>query len=203
MTPVKRLGLTGGIAAGKSKVAQLLRNKGIPVIDMDQLSRHILDTDKAVQDQVIQSMGPSILSEGKIDRFKLKELVFFDREKKQILESIIHPKVRKQFEELAQKAGTQGHQLVLCEAALLIESGFGKQLDGLVVVLAPDHLRKARLKARDHLSDKLIEEIFQSQVSEKERLEAANYVIQNDSNLQALTYQVDALLAVWKQKGLI
>ena len=203
MIAVKRLGLTGGIAAGKSEVARLFVQRGIPVIDMDQLSRELLDTDKRLQNQVIESLGTSFLTEGKIDRLKLKNLVFSDPQKKKLLESLIHPKVREQFEVLAQKEGTRGHKLVLCEAALLIESGYGKTLDGLVVVLAPEELRKSRLKTRDQLSDELIERIFQSQVSDQERIQAANYIIQNDSKIQTLSHQVEALLALWKHEGLL
>ena len=203
MIAVKRLGLTGGIAAGKSEAARLFVQRGIPVIDMDQLSRELLDTDKRLQNQVIESLGTSFLMEGKIDRLKLKNLVFSDPQKKKLLESLIHPKVREQFEALAQKEGTRGHKLVLCEAALLIESGYGKTLDGLVVVLAPEELRKSRLKTRDQLSDELIERIFQSQVSDQERIQAANYIIQNDSKIQTLSHQVEALLALWKQEGLL
>ncbi len=203
MIAVKRLGLTGGIAAGKSEAARLFVQRGIPVIDMDQLSRELLDTDKRLQNQVIESLGTSFLTEGKIDRLKLKNLVFSDPQKKKLLESLIHPKVREQFEVLAQKEGTRGHKLVLCEAALLIESGYGKTLDGLVVVLAPEELRKSRLKTRDQLSDELIERIFQSQVSDQERIQAANYIIQNDSKIQTLSHQVEALLALWKHEGLL
>jgi len=203
MSPVKRLGLTGGIAAGKSEVAQLFRAKGIPVIDMDLLSRQLLDSDKSLQNEVLSAMGHEIMTQGKIDRSKLRELVFSHPEKKKVLEALIHPKVRQEFERLAEKENAGGNSLVLCEAALLIESGYRNQLDGLVVVIAPEEVRRSRLKNRPGLTDALVDQIFNSQVKDGERLAAATYVINNDSHRDTLAPQVEALIAIWKQQGLI
>lgn len=203
MSRFVKIGLTGGIASGKSRVADLLKKAGIPVIDMDAISKSLLDHDPELQKKVISAFGPHILTQGKIDRGKVRELVFADPKKKQLLESWIHPIVRSEFERLASTEHQKGHQLVVCEAALLIEGGYRKSLDQLVVVLAPEALRIKRLMDRDRISQELAQQMIGTQCSDEQRKELANHLILNDQDERTLVQQVENLLKIWKKDGLI
>lgn len=203
MKSIVKIGLTGGIAAGKSEVARLLRESGIQIVDMDQLSKDLLTTDKELQKEVTQKMGPDILTDGSIDRAKLRAMVFSSLEKKKILEQLIHPRVRKTFEEISEQAFKEGKKLIICEAALLIEGGYRKTLDRLVVVWAPEGLRLQRLTQRDHISTELAKQMIATQVSDEERLAAATYIIKNDKDLAALKSQVLELISGWKKEHLL
>lgn len=203
MSRLIKVGLTGGIASGKSRVADLLKKRGIPVIDMDAISRSLLDRDSELQKKVISTFGPHVLTQGKIDRSKVRELVFADPNKKQLLESWIHPIVRSEFERLALTEHQKGHHLVVCEAALLIEGGYRKSLDQLVIVLAPEAVRMKRLMERDRISQELAQQMIRAQCSDEQRKELADHLILNDQDEQALIQQVENLLKIWKQDGLI
>ena len=129
-----RLGLTGGIASGKSAVAVMLRDMGFPVLDADSLAHKLIEPGQPAYDEVLREFGPSITdSQGRIDRTKLGAVVFADRTKLDRLNAIIHPRVSevvfKQFDEWARQ-GTRDAAFV--EAALIVESGIHKKLDGLV-----------------------------------------------------------------------
>lgn len=197
MSRITRVGLTGGIASGKSLVAKKLSELGIPVVDMDQLSKTLLESDPELQNQVKSLFGPSILTDGIIDRKKLRKAVFEDSHKKTQLEALIHPRVRKQFEELAEKAQAAGKKVIICEAALLIESGYGKTLDQLIIVLAPLEDRIQRLIARDGISKELALKMIQAQTSDEERRKRASYLIENDSTPEALFSKVETLVKEW------
>jgi len=203
MDSIVKIGLTGGIASGKSLVAKLLKHQGILVVDMDQLSRDLLDTSPTLQKEVIEWMGSGILTDGKIDRLKLRKLIFSDPNKKKQLESLIHPRVRSNFEEIAKAEHAKGRRLVVCEAALLLEGGYFKSLDRLIVVLCPEDVRKSRLLERDKISPELIDQMIRAQVGDEERLKHATYVLRNDSSPANLEKQVTELISSWRKENLI
>ena len=141
-----RLGLTGGIASGKSAVAAMLREIGFAVLDADSLAHKMIEPGQPACDEVLKEFGPSITdSSGRIDRAKLGAIVFADRAKLDRLNAIVHPLVAEvifgQFE-VWRRGGVR--DAVFVEAALLVESGIHKKLDGLVVVVRPDDVRCAR-----------------------------------------------------------
>lgn len=203
MDKLLKIGLTGGIASGKSLVAKMFSARGVLVIDMDKLSRDLLENDPTLQNEVINLMGSNIMTQGKIDRLKLRKLIFSDPSKKTSLEGLIHPRVRKQFEQMAQQEAQKGKRLVICEAALLIEGGYFRSLDRLIVVLAPENLRKQRLFDRDKISPELVDKMIQAQVTDEERLKRATHIIYNDSTLEHLEKQVQDLISSWKKENLI
>jgi len=203
MSSFTRVGLTGGIASGKSIVAKKLASYGIPVVDMDLLSKNLLESDPQLQKEVIELLGPSILSDHKINRKLIREAIFNDPKKKSQLETLIHPRVRKQFDTLALQAKESGKTLIVCEAALLIESGYRSQLDSLIVVLAPLEDRIARLVKRDSISEELALKMVNAQVSDSERRKLANEVIENKSTIEELEKQVDQLILKWNKTGLL
>lgn len=197
------MGLTGGIASGKSEVGRILLTKGIPVIDMDKIGKVLLDSDPAIQSDILATFGEEATTDHKIDRNKLRGLIFSNPANRKKLESIMHPRIRKEFERRAQEEEGKGNKLIICEAALLIESGYRNSLDKLTVVLAPETTRMNRLLAREPVAPEMAQQMLQAQVTDQERLAVADYVIENKSNLGILAKRVEDLLQQWKSEGLI
>ncbi|NBX92691.1 MAG: dephospho-CoA kinase [Proteobacteria bacterium] len=203
MSSLIKIGLTGGIGSGKSEVAQVFLGKGVDVINLDQVGRDLTDKDPQVHQAIVGLLGPQILTQGLIDRAKVRQLVFSDLKLKEKLEQIIHPKVKNTFEDLCHRAQTAGKKLVICEAALLIESGYQDFLDELIVVIAPSETRKERLVNRDKIPPQLAQQIIDAQAKDSERLKAATHIIQNSGSLAELRKQAEWHVSLWKAKGWI
>ena len=197
------MGLTGGIASGKSEVGRLLSAKGIPVIDMDKVGKTLLDTDSALQQEILACFGEQAVTDNKIDRSKLRSLIFSSPDNRKKLESMVHPRVRREFEKKAQEEEARGTKLIVCEAALLIESGYRTALNKLTVVIAPEATRMARLLSREAVSADMAQKMLRAQVTDSERLALADYVIENNGTLETLKNKVEELLGKWKKNGLI
>ncbi len=179
-------GLTGGIASGKSTVAQIFREKGIPVIDADQISRELTQEGGAAHAAILQRFGTN-------DRSKLRDLVFADPQAKTDLEAILHPLIQaKSTDEILRLAHM--HRLIVYEATLLVETGRSQELSGLITVEASHELQLARLSARNQFSPDLAESIINTQATSAERRQRANWVIENQSDLTTLKRQVEALI---------
>src|SRR5271168_91774 len=145
-----RLGLTGGIANGKSPVAAMVRERGFAVLDADSLAHKLIEPSQPAHNEILAAFGTDVVAAtGVIDRAKLGAIVFADRAKLDLLNAIVHPRVReailRQFEEW-QRNGNR--DAVFVEAALLVEAGFTKDLDGLVVAWSTPEQQLARLLAR-------------------------------------------------------
>ncbi len=185
----KVYGLTGGIASGKSTVAQLFTElAGIPVVDADRLTRALSAEGGAAHPLLLKRFGTA-------DRARLRELVFKDAEARRELEAILHPLIRTESErQLAEAAARSSTRTVLYEAALLVESGRHRDFDGLIVVQAPLDMRVRRLMARDQSDEEAARRIIAAQLSDEERAKAATYLIQNTGDLQELKAQVLLLI---------
>jgi dephospho-CoA kinase len=189
-----RLGLTGGIASGKSAVAAQLRDVGFAVLDADALAHKLIEPGQAAYAEVIQEFGPSITgSSGCIDRSKLGAVVFADRAKLDRLNAIVHPRVAEvilsQFE-VWRRAGVR--DAVFVEAALLVESGIHKKLDGLVVVWCRPEQQLERLLARG-LSETEARRRIAAQLPVEEKLGLATEKIDCSGSLEETRRQVEAL----------
>jgi dephospho-CoA kinase len=189
-----RLGLTGGIASGKSAVAAMLRDIGFAVLDADALAHKLIEPGQAAYAEVIQEFGPSITdSSGCIDRSKLGAVVFADRAKLDRLNAIVHPRVAEvilsQFE-VWRRAGVR--DAVFVEAALLVESGIHKKLDGLVVVWCRPEQQLERLFARS-LSETEARRRIAAQLPVEEKLGLATEKIDCSGSLEETRRQVEAL----------
>jgi dephospho-CoA kinase len=191
-----RLGLTGGIASGKSAVAAMLREKGFSVLDADSLAHKLIEPGQPAYDEVLQEFGQEVLAPGgRIDRAKLSAIVFQDRAKLDRLNAIVHPRVGefvfRQFEEW-QRAGTRDAAFV--EAALLIESGIHKKLDGLVVAWCEPEQQLQRLLDRG-LSESEARRRIAAQLPVEEKLRLATDRIDCSGSLDETRRQVEALAA--------
>jgi dephospho-CoA kinase len=189
-----RLGLTGGIASGKSAVAAMLREIGFAVLDADSLSHKLIEPGQAAYAEVIKEFGPSITdSSGRIDRSKLGAIVFPDRAKLDRLNAIVHPRVAEvilsQFE-VWRRSGVR--DAVFVEAALLVESGIHQKLDGLVVVWCTPEQQLERLLARG-LSESEARRRIAAQLPVEEKLRLATEKIDCSGPLEETRRQVEAL----------
>jgi len=189
-----RLGLTGGIASGKSAVSAMLREMGFAVLDADALAHKLIEPGQAAYAEVLQEFGPSITDpSGRIDRSKLGAVVFADRAKLDRLNAIVHPRVAEvvlsQFE-IWRRSGVR--DAVFVEAALLIESGIHKKLDGLVVVWCKPEQQVERLLARG-LSETEARRRIAAQLPVEEKLRQATEKIDCSGSLEETRRQVQAL----------
>lgn len=191
-----RLGLTGGIASGKSAVAAMLRELGFAVLDADSLAHKIIEPGQPAYDEVLREFGSAISDgQGRVDRVKLGALVFADRAKLDRLNAIVHPRVAeavlRQFAEW-QREGTRDAAFV--EAALLIESGIHQILGGLVVAWCRPEQQLQRLAARG-LSEEEARRRIAAQMPVEEKLRYATEKIDCSGNLEQTREQVQALAA--------
>ncbi len=181
------IGLTGGIGAGKSVVAQAWRAMGIPVIDADEVSRDQARPGGAAFAAVVAEFGPGILGpDGAIDRAALAAIVFADPERRRRLEALTHGEVLAEAGRRLSAMAQAGCRLAVVEAALLIETGLDRDLDGLVAVIAPEADRIRRVAARDGADEAAVRARMAAQVDDDRRRAAATAILDNDGDLDAL-----------------
>ncbi len=195
-----RLGLTGGIASGKSAVAAMLRDMGFPVLSADIASHKLMEPGQPAHDEIVQAFGPAIVSsDGHIDRVKLGAVVFADPAKLANLNAILHPRVEKimlqQFADW-QREGVRDAGFV--EAALLVEAGFDKKLDGLVVAWCEPGQQLERLRARGMSEIEACRRLA-AQMPVEEKLKHATYTIDCSRTMAETLAQVRALAAKLRQ----
>jgi dephospho-CoA kinase len=182
------IALTGGIGCGKSLAAQFFAELGALVIDADQLARAAIERGSAGFDEVVTLFGDSILKDGNIDRRALGEIVFKDQKAKVALENIIHPFVRKEFEEAV--ASLKGGQVLVYEIPLLYETNAHERFDLVITVESEMENRITRLRSRGmHVSE--IEGRIAAQATREQRIEIADFLIENDGSEDELLRQVE------------
>lgn len=183
------IGLTGGIASGKSLVSRTLKGLGMTVIDADDISHEILAHDTSIRQEVVRTFGKEVLNEeGEIDRGKLGRVVFFqDPEARKALESILHPPIRKAMWKRAQESR---NNYVVLDIPLLIETGAHERVDLVVVVYATRELQIQRLMARDEISRQEAMRKIETQLSLEEKVFAADYIINNTNSVEETEEQV-------------
>jgi dephospho-CoA kinase len=188
------IGLTGGIGSGKSQVAQYFSELGVPVVDADVIAHELVEPGSDALAEITAVFGDDILDDkGTLDRNKLAGIVFNDAQSKHKLESILHPRVREQIE--AYKVRYKDHPYILIVIPLLLESEQPFEVDRVLVVEAPEHIRIQRVQQRDGRSTEQIRNIIDSQVNDKQRRSAADDVIVNDNSLEKLKQSVEKLNA--------
>ena len=182
------IGLTGGIGCGKSLAAQYFAELGALVIDADQLARAAIERGSDGFDEVVAIFGDGILKDGNIDRRALGDLIFKDPAAKAQLENIIHPFVRREFEEVV--ASLKGDQVLVYEIPLLVETKAHEKFDVVITVESEMENRIARLRGRGmHISE--IEGRIAAQATREQRTEVADFLIENDGSEDELLRQVE------------
>jgi len=192
------IGLTGGIATGKSSVALFFTERGVAVIDADQLARDAVLPGSPALKQIVSFFGREVLThDGELDRTRLGQLIFSDPEKRRQLESILHPEIRKRAEERIAQAAEAGHQRLIYMAPLLIEAGATDRVDTVWVVTVRPEIQLERLMLRDGINREQAQRMIDSQMplSEKERYGS---VIIDNSGTEAETRMI--LETVWAKE---
>jgi len=193
--PYKVMGLTGGVASGKSLAADYFKEAGMHVIKADDIARALGDEGGAAHGAIMQRFGTN-------DRMKLRKIVFNDPLALKDLEAILHPLIRAEAIRMMKDIAEKAHgdkKIIIYEAALLVETKHYEDLDGLIVIHSPKDLRKRRLIWRDKITEDLAEKMIASQASDEDRVKVATEVIDNSGTKEQLKAQIEKLAKKLKQ----
>jgi dephospho-CoA kinase len=191
------IGLTGGIASGKTTVGRMLRELGAPVVDADLIARQVVEPGQPAYADIVREFGREVvLPDGALDRKRLGEIVFGDQARRRILEAITHPRIA-----MAAQAETAGHAaagqpVVIYEAALIVENRLHEALGGLIVVKATPEQQVERAMKRDGISEEHARARVASQLPLARKLEVATHVVDNTGTLDETRAQVERL---WRE----
>jgi len=191
-----KIGLTGGIGSGKTAVSEQFQRLGINIIDTDIISRELVNHNPAMLKKIVEIFSDNVLDgKGAIDRKKLSQIVFSNKQQKQQLENILYPAIRNEV-----KQQIQGFSLlntppeyIIIVIPLLLETGFTDLIDRILVVMAEENIRVERIKQRDNRTMGEIHAIISSQVNDDNRIRAADDIIENNNNFKDLESQVRRL----------
>lgn len=188
-------GLTGGIGSGKSTVAKMLHEYGIPVVSADELARVVVAPGSEGLERVVEAFGSEVLGEtGELDRRRLSAIVFGDVEKRRALEAILHPRIRECYEQVLDALEKAGHPVAVYEVPLLFEKGMQADLKAVILVTAPVDVRIARVQARDGLGESEIKRRMAAQMDEAKKRRKSDYVIDNEVDVDHLRREVEFML---------
>ena len=177
------LGLTGGIASGKSTVSKKLKELGSYIIDADKISREVSDS-KEILKKLEGNFGLQIIDSGHLDRKKLRELVFEKKEKRELLNSIMHPIIEKKIVKEIEE--NKKEKLIILDVPLLYETKLEYLCDKVLVVSVDEKIQIERLKVRDKIEKKMAKKIISTQMPLTEKLKKADIHIENNGNLDEL-----------------
>lgn len=191
-----KIGLTGGIASGKSLLADTLAELGAKIIDTDLIAREVVTPGETALQEISATFGTDMLRpDGTLDRSKLRERVFKDARKKQQLEAILHPRIRERTLQAVAATATADYPYLVIVVPLLVETDFGKLVDRVLVVDTDPELQRQRVALRDGISEADAELIINQQATREERLQSADDVIENNGSRQELRAAAAALHA--------
>lgn len=177
----KIIGVTGGIASGKSSVSKWLISNGYPVIDADIAARKVVEPGMPALEEIKNVFGQDIcLPDGTLDRKKLGSIVFSNSEKRQMLNGIVHPAVRKWMMEETEKALHQGKELVFMDIPLLFESNLTHMVEGIILVYVKPEVQLKRLMARDHFTEEEALARIRAQMPIEDKKKLADYIVDNN-----------------------
>lgn len=189
---LKNIGLTGGIACGKSKVADIFSELGYYTIDSDLISRKVMEKGEAAYIKIVEYFGKDILDGNEnIIRKKLGSIVFTDKDKLKVLEEIVHPAIFNYEKKLRSEIfGKNDKAVIITHAAKMIESKSYTHYDALIVVTADKDIQLSRLIKRDNITIEQAQNILNNQLSNEERLKYAQFIIDNSSDIDNLYIEV-------------
>jgi dephospho-CoA kinase len=177
-----KAGLTGGIGSGKTVVATIFRQLGVPVYDADAEGRMLTETDLHIKSEIRKKFGSKVFTaDGMLNREAMAKIVFADKEKLDVLNATIHPVVKEHFETWLRQ--NEDAKYIIKEAAILFESGSYAEMYKIISVTAPEELRISRVMARDNSTREKILAVMKNQWSDKEREKNSDYLIVNDDNV--------------------
>lgn len=193
------VGLTGGIASGKSLVADLFAKLDVPIVDSDVLARAMVQRGSPGLAAIVAAFGEQVLDRRRsLDRSMMRDLIFSDPKKKKLLEEILHPLIREEARNRLRKLTAAFAIYVI---PLLIEKNLQDQVDRVLLVDTSEKLQLERLMKRDNCNEKQARQILRNQATRQERLEAADDIISNDSDIAAVSEQVLVLYEKYRIIG--
>lgn len=192
------IGLTGSIATGKSTVASMFMDLGIPVIDADRIAREVVEPGEEAYKKVVETFGEEILLEDRsLNRPKLGRIVFSDEEKRNQLNSIVHPAIRKRMLEKRDAYLKKGERCVVLDIPLLFESKLEHFVDKIIVVYVDENVQLKRLLERNQLTKEEALQRIRSQMPVKDKLELADAAIDNNGTIEHSFKQLKEILQKW------
>jgi len=194
-------GLTGNIGTGKSTVARLFAERGVPVIDADQVAREVVAPGTPGLAEVVARFPAVLTASGELDRKALADRVFADAQERAALNAILHPRIGAEVRARLDRLAARGAPVAIYEAALIVENGLHHGLNGLIVVNAPMEEQIRRLRARDGMTEEEARARIRAQLPAQEKVKAADFVIENTGATELLRAQVarvaDTLRGGW------
>lgn len=187
-------GLTGGIATGKSTVSKLFAERGVPIIDADLVAREVVAAGQPALREIAARFPGVVGADGRLDRAKLGERIFNDPAERAALNAITHPRIQAAVLEKTQALADAGEPRVIYDAALLIENGLHRGMHGVVLVVAPPDVQRARLMTRDGLTRDAADARIASQMPLDDKRAHATWIIDNGGSLDDTRRQVDDVL---------
>jgi dephospho-CoA kinase len=189
-------GLTGGIGSGKSTVAALLEEYGVPVVSADELSRIVVAPGSEGLQDVVRLFGPQVLDErGELDRRKMAAIVFYNPHQRKELEQILHPRIRDRFEQVLDALEKAGHEVAVYEVPLLFEKNLQGEMKAVILVSADEDVRIARVQGRDDVTETEVRARIAAQMDEQTKRRKADYIIDNNGSMDELRREVEFMLA--------
>ena len=190
---IKRIGLTGGIASGKSTVSDMLAKMGAVIVDTDKIAREVVQPGSEAMAAICRKFGPEVSGpDGALRRDVLAKIVFSDSQAREWLQELLHPIIRNRAEELAQQAEQAGYGVVVFDVPLLFESGWDKYVDEIWTVYVSPTTQRKRLALRDALTEQEISMRLNAQWPIAEKAKKSDVVINNEGDLAATLRQVEA-----------
>ena len=182
------VGLTGGVASGKTAVSRVLREEGAYIIDADQIARELVQPHKPAWNEIIRAFGKEILQEDRsVDRKELADKIFADPEQRKVLNQILHPRIKEEIARRAREIGqTNPEAIVVIDAPLLVELGMHHNVDRLIVVTSTQTQQIERLKKRDGRSPEEALRLLSSQMPVEEKEKLADFVVRNEGSLEEM-----------------
>ncbi|MFD1429852.1 dephospho-CoA kinase [Lacticaseibacillus mingshuiensis] len=189
------LGLTGGIATGKSTVAAVFKQRGCPVVDADVIAHQVMAPGEPVLQEIAAAFGADVLTpDGALNRKRLGALIFADSAKRRQLDAIDQPHIRVALKRALDEAAATGAPVIVGDIPLMYETNWDKAFDGVAVVTLPESVQLTRLMARDGLSEAAAQARIEAQMPLREKVARADFLIDNSRGQAIREKQVDALL---------
>lgn len=193
------IGLTGSIASGKSTVSNMLKELGLPIVDADLVARQVVEPGTETLRKITEAFGEEILTEkGELDRPKLGAIIFNDEEKRKVLNSIIHPAIRKEMLRQRDEHITKGEKAVIMDIPLLFESKLQHYVEKIIVVTVTEDVQLKRLMERNQFSEEEALSRIRSQLPLSVKEQGADAVINNNGSLEETKKQLLDILRDWK-----
>ena len=188
-----KIGITGGIGAGKSIVSEFIEQSGFKVLRSDPIAKELMQTDEQIRKQLMQEFGNEVYSDGKLNTKYLAENVFSDNNKNEIINSIVHPPTLKKIDKLNFEI-LEKQNLVFVESALIYEAEFDDMFDYVILVFSDEKLRIERAVKRGNTSESEIRKRMQFQIDDDKKKDWADFVIENNSSIEDLKQRTDFIL---------